>query len=113
MRLRSARPPPPPVQPVFGWPTSPVQCVFCASLFVLWAWLIWARFFARRSSYLLDAMRAWMYIPIAVATMLLMHAAVHGMCEDIGIDLAATVPVIDNKLVSIVQVHCWLGPGYG
>ena len=55
---------------------------------------------------MLDALRAWMYIPIAVVTMLLMHAAVHGMCEDSGIDLAGTVSVIDNKLVTIVQVHC-------
>ena len=50
-------------------------------------------------------MRAWMYIPVAVVTMLLMHAAVHGMCEDSGIDLAQN-SVIDNKLVTIVQVHC-------
>ena len=55
---------------------------------------------------LLDAKRARMYIPIAVVTMLLMHAAVHGMCEDSGIDLAGTVSVVDNKLVTIVQVHC-------
>ena len=108
MGLPWAKPPPaaPPLPPVFGWPTSPVQYVFSASLFILWAWLIWARFFARTSSYLLDAMRAWMYIPVAVVTMLLMHAAVHGMCEDSGIDLAGTVSVVDNKLVTIAQVHC-------
>ena len=84
-----AKPPPaaPTLPPVFGWPTSPVQYVFSASLFILWAWLIWARFFARTQSFLLDAMRAWYYIPIAVVTMPLMHAAVNGMCEDSGIDL--------------------------
>ena len=54
-----------------------------------------------------------MYIPFVVVLMPLMHSAVNGMCEDSGIDLVAYVPVIDNKLVSIVQVHCWLGPGYG
>ena len=36
----------------------------------------------------------------------LMHVAVHAMCEDIGIDLADTVPVMDNKIVMIMQVHC-------
>ena len=98
--------PPPPLPRVFGWPTSPFQYVFSASLFVLWAWLIWARFFARRPSlsFLLDAMRAWYYIPIAVVTMPLMHAAVHGMCEDSGIDLAHSVPVVDNKLVMVIQM---------
>ena len=51
-------------------------------------------------------MWAWLYIPIVVVLMPLMHSAVNGMCEDSGIDLAGTVPVIDNKLVTIVQVHC-------
>jgi len=34
----------------------------------------------------------------------LMHVAVHGMCEDIGIDLADTVPVMDNKLIMVMQI---------
>ena len=45
-----------------------------------------------------------MYIPIAVVTMLLMHAAVHGMCEDSGIDLVESVPLVDNKLVMVIQI---------
>ena len=87
--------------PAFGWPTSPVQYVLCASFLVLWAWLIWARFFARRSSHLLDAMRAWVYIPFVVVLMPLMHSAVNGMCEDSG-DLATFVPVVDNKIANRV-----------
>ena len=106
MRFPWAKPPPPTVTPVFGWPTSPVQYVFCAVFLALWVWLIWARFLARRSSYLLDALRAWCYIPFVVVLMPLMHVAVHAMCEDIGIDLAETVPVMDNKIVMIMQVHC-------
>ena len=50
-------------------------------------------------------MKAWYYIPIAVVTMPLMHAAVNGMCEDSGIDLAAYVPVVDNKIVMVFQVR--------
>ena len=96
----------PPVTPAFGWPTSAVQYVLCASFLVLWTWLIWARFFARRtSSHLLDAKRAWLYIPFVVVLMPLMHSAVNGMCEDIGIDLAAYVPVVDNKIVMVFQVR--------
>ena len=102
---------PPPVPPpvtlnTFGWPTSPVQYVVCASFLALWAWLIWARFFARRSSGLLDAMWAWVYIPSVVVLMPLMHFAVNGMCEDSGIDLAAYVPVFDNKIVMVFQARC-------
>ena len=96
---------PPPVTPAFGWPTSPVQYVFYASFLALWAWLIWARFFARRSSGLLSPMWAWLYIPIVVVLMPLMHSAVNGMCEDSGIDLAAYVPVVDNKIVMVFQVR--------
>ena len=111
MGLPWAKPPPPapPLPPVFGWPTSPVQYVFSASLLILWAWLIWARFFARTQPFLLDAHRAWYYIPIAVVTMPLMHAAVNGMCEDSG-DLAAFVPVVDdkiaNRVVMVFRVRC-------
>ena len=54
---------------------------------------------------MLDAVRAWYYIPFVVVLMPLMHVAVHGMCEDIGIDLTDTVPVMDNKIVMIMQVH--------
>ena len=50
-------------------------------------------------------MRAWYYIPIAVVTMPLMHAAVNGMCEDSGIDLAAYVPDVDNKIVMVFQAR--------
>ena len=102
---RTAPPVPPPETPAFGWPTSPVQYVFCASFLALSAWLIWARFFARRSSGLLSPMWAWLYIPIVVVLMPLMHSAVNGMCEDIGIDLAAYVPVVDNKIVMVFQVR--------
>ena len=102
---RTAPPVPPPETPAFGWPTSPVQYVFCASFLALWAWLIWARFFARRSSGLLSPMWAWLYIPIVVVLMPLMHSAVNGMCEDSGIDLAAYVPVVDNKIVMVFQVR--------
>jgi hypothetical protein len=105
MRFPWAKPPPPTVTPVFGWPTSPIQYVFCASFLAHWAWLIWTRFSSRQSSYLLDAVRAWYYIPFVVVLMPLMHVAVHGMCEDIGIDLTDTVPVMDNKIVMIMQVH--------
>ena len=91
--------------PAFGWPTSPVQYAFCASFLALWAWLIWARFFDRRSSGLLSPMWAWVYIPIVVVLMPLMHSAVNGMCEDSGIDLAAYVPVVDNKIVMVFQVR--------
>ena len=95
----------PPVTPAFGWPTSPVQYVLCASFLVLWAWLIWARFFARRtSSHLLDAKGAWLYIPFVVVLMPLMHSAVNGMCEDSGIDLVDSVPLVDNKLVMVIQI---------
>ena len=101
MRMPS---PPAPVTPAFRWAASPVQYVFCASFLVLWAWLIWARFFARRSSRLLDRTWAWVYIPFVVVLMPLMHSAVNGMCEDSGIDLVAYVPVIDNKIVMVFQV---------
>ena len=104
MRFPWAKPPPT-VTTVVGWPTSPVQYVFCASFLAHWAWLIWTRFSSRQSSYLLDAVRAWYYIPFVVVLMPLMHVAVHGMCEDIGIDLTDTVPVMDNKIVMIMQVH--------
>ena len=100
----------PPVTPAFGWPTSAVQYVLCASFLVLWTWLIWARFFARRtSSHLLDAKTAWVYIPFVVMLMPLMHSAVNGMCEDSG-DLAAFVPVVDdkiaNRVVMVFRVRC-------
>ena len=34
----------------------------------------------------------------------LMHAAVNGMCEDSGIDLVESVPLVDNKLVMVIQI---------
>ena len=102
----SKKPPPPVLLPTaFGWPTSPVQYIFWAVILAHWAWLIWARFFARRSTHVLDALRAWYYIPAVLVLMPLMHVAVHGMCEDIGVDLADTVPVnVTNKLVMIAQI---------
>jgi len=52
----------------------------------------------------LDALRAWYYIPAVLVLMPLMHVAVHGMCEDVGIDLLDTVPVLDNKFVMLMQI---------
>ena len=104
MRMPWTSPTPvaPPVTPAFGWPTSAVQYVLCASFLVLWTSLIWARFFARlTSSHLLDAKRAWLYIPFVVVLMPLMHSAVNGMCEDSGY-LAAFVPVVDDKIANRV-----------
>ena len=100
-----AKPLAPVVPPTaFGWPTSPFQYVFCAVFVAYWAWLIWARFFAQRSTHLLDSLKAWRFIPAVMVLMPLMHVAVDGMCKDVGVDLVDTVPVMTDKVAMITRI---------